>query len=443
MPTLRRPGRLGRQRLGFASLLLVGAWLALPQLAAAQRVVNQPQQVVTVSKGASALLVNPSQIQRFSIGDPSVAEAVVVSPTEVLVNGKALGTTSLLVWDNAGQVKLYSVEVTADAPAIERYLKAILPDQDVDVTASGNVVTLSGEVRDASVADQAVEIAKGSGATIIDNLTTPTSTQVLLKVRFAEVSKSAMKAFRAQFATLNPQRLSDNGDWTGSTSTNPQTGAFDDGVVDFGLFNANSSIEGLIKALSSKGDFRDLAEPNLVTLPGKEASFLAGGEFPYPSVQGGASNGSVSIIFKEFGIKLKFTPTITRNGTIRLHLAPEVSSLDFANALVISGFTIPSLLTRRAETDVEMKDGQYLAIAGLMDNTITDNVTKIPILGDIPILGQFFRSKDARQKRTELLVLVSPHLIQPSDRPTPVPTGEPETWKWYGPLKYPPPAPKR
>ncbi|HET8648944.1 MAG TPA: type II and III secretion system protein family protein, partial [Gemmatimonadales bacterium] len=408
-----------------------------------QRVVNQPQQVVTVSKGASALLVNPSQIQRFSIGDPSVAEAVVVSPTEVLVNGKALGTTSLLVWDNAGQVKLYSVEVTADAPAIERYLKAILPDQDVDVTASGNVVTLSGEVRDASVADQAVEIAKGSGATIIDNLTTPTSTQVLLKVRFAEVSKSAMKAFRAQFATLNPQRLSDNGDWTGSTSTNPQTGAFDDGVVDFGLFNANSSIEGLIKALSSKGDFRDLAEPNLVTLPGKEASFLAGGEFPYPSVQGGASNGAVSIVFKEFGIKLKFTPTITRNGTIRLHLAPEVSSLDFANALVISGFTIPSLLTRRAETDVEMKDGQYLAIAGLMDNTITDNVTKIPILGDIPILGQFFRSKDARQKRTELLVLVSPHLIQPSDRPTPVPTGEPETWKWYGPLKYPPPAPTR
>jgi pilus assembly protein CpaC len=153
-------------------------------------------------------------------------------------------------------------------------------------------------------------------------------------------------------------------------------------------------------------------------------------------VQGGNSN-AVTIIFKEFGIRLHFTPTITRNGSIRLKVAPEVSSLDFSNAIVISGFTIPSLITRRAETEVEMREGQYLAIAGLMDNTFTDNVSKIPVLGDIPILGQFFRSKEARQNRTELLVLVTPKLIRPSDQPIEVPTGEPVTWKWTGFMAIP------
>ena len=401
--------------------------------------VRAPEQVVSVSKGASALLVNTTAIQRFSIGDPAVAEAVVVSPTEILINGKTLGTTSLFLWDNTGTIKLYSIEVTADAPGLQRYLSSVLAGERIDVIASGNVVTLSGTVRDASVANRAVEIAKGSGATIVDNLTTPEAVQVLLRVRFAEVNKSAIKEFRSQLATLNPQDLDSRRDWVGSANTNPQSGGFSDGVVDLGLFNPNASIELLIRALTSKGLLRSLAEPNLIALPGREASFLAGGEFPYPAVQGGAGN-SVSIVFKEFGIRLKFTPTITRGGSIRLKVMPEVSSLDFSNPLIFGGFTIPSLLTRRAETEVEMKNGQYLAIAGLVDNTMTDNMTKVPILGDIPILGQFFRSKDARQRRTELLVLVSPKLILPSDTPALLPTGEPASWKWTGQMKMKGPA---
>jgi len=404
--------------------------------AAAQRVVRAPEQVVSVSKGASALVVNTTAIQRFSIGDPAVAEAVVVSPTEVLVNGKTLGTTSLFLWDNSGNIRLYSVEVTADAPGLQRYLSTVLSGEKIDVIASGNVVTLSGTVRDASVANRAVEIAKGSGATIVDNLTTPEAVQVLLKVRFAEVNKSAIKEFRSQLATMNPQDLNGRtGDWRGFANTDPQSGTFADGVVDLALFNANASIEVLIRALSSKGLLRSLAEPNLIALPGREASFLAGGEFPYPTVQGGGGNNAVSIVFKEFGIRLKFTPTITRGGSIRLKVAPEVSALDFSNPLIFGGFTIPSILSRRAETEVEMKNGQYLAIAGLVDNTLTDNSTKVPLLGDIPILGQFFRSKDARQRRTELLVLVSPRLVLPSDTPALLPTGEPSTWKWSGQMK--------
>ncbi|MEA2712744.1 MAG: pilus assembly protein CpaC [Gemmatimonadales bacterium] len=397
--------------------------------------VRSPEQVVSVSKGASALLVNTTAIQRFSIGDPAVAEAVVVSPTEILINGKTLGTTSLFLWDNTGAIKLYSVEVTADAPGLQRYLSSVLAGEKIDVIASGNVVTLSGTVRDASVANRAVEIAKGSGATIVDNLTTPEAVQVLLNVRFAEVNKSAIKQFRSQLATLNPQHLNDQGDWRGSSNSDPKSGSFADGIVDLGLFNANASIELLIQALTSKGLLKSLAEPNLIALPGREATFLAGGEFPYPAVQGGGSNGAVSIVFKEFGIRLRFTPTITRSGSIRLKVMPEVSSLDFSNPLIFGGFTIPSLLTRRAETEIEMKNGQYLAIAGLVDNTMTDNATKVPILGDIPILGQFFRSKDARQRRTELLVLVSPRLVLPSDTPALLPTGEPANWKWTGQMK--------
>jgi pilus assembly protein CpaC len=416
--------------------------LALPGVAVAQRLVEKPEQVVAVSKGASVLVINQTPLQRFSMGDPGVAEAVVVSPTEVLVNGKNLGTTTLVLWDNAGTPRLYSVVVTADAVGLERYLHTLLPDERIQVTATGNSVTLSGTVHDRSVADRAVEIAKGSGANVIDNMSTPDAVQVKLKVRFAEVNRSAVKSFSSQIATKNIHQLSDKGDWIGSSNTNPQTGGFADGILDFGLFaptitGPNSSLEVLIRALTTKGDFKTLAEPTLIALPGKDASFLAGGEFPYPSVQGGGGGNAVTIVFKEFGIRLHFTPTITRNGSIRLKVMPEVSSLDFANALVFGGFTIPSLLTRRAETEVEMREGQYLSIAGLMNNSWIDNMSKIPILGDLPIIGQFFRSKEARQNRTELLVLVTPSLILPSTAPDALPTGEPRTWKWNGYMAFP------
>jgi pilus assembly protein CpaC len=426
---------LRRVRDHIATVALV-AFSLVPSLAQAQRVVRQPEQVVSVSKGASVLVITQTPLQRFSVGDPAVAEAVVVSPTEVLVNGKTLGTTTLVLWDNANAPRLYSVEVTADAPGLERYLRQLLPDEQINVTATGNSVTLSGTVRDASSANRAVEIARGSGATIIDNLSTPDAVQVLLQVRFAEVNRSVVKSFNVQTLTLNPHKLDDGGDWRGATNGTLDGGALQ-GAIDVGLFSPNASIEALIRALTTKGQFKSLAEPNLIAMPGKEASFLAGGEFPYPSVQGGGASNSVSIIFKEFGIRLHFTPTITRNGSIRIKVAPEVSSLDFANALVISGFTIPSLITRRAETEVEMREGQYLAIAGLMDNTLIDNVSKIPVLGDIPILGQFFRSKEARQNRTELLVLITPKLIRPSDQAIPLPTGEPQTWQWNGFMAMP------
>ncbi len=412
-----------------AGSILIGLGVLAATPVAAQRIVTGAERVVTVSTGASALLVYDGSVQRFSIGEPAVADAVAVSPTEVLVTGKQIGTTSLLVWQPGGRVSMYTVQVTADAPALERYLGALFPDDGIAVSASANTVTLSGRVSTRGVAQQAVEIAKGSGATVIDRLQAPPGRQVLLQVRFAEVTRSAAKEMATALATLNPHELQAdrNSNWFGETVS--------DGLVRLFLSEPNANFDAVIKVLKSRGHFRSLAEPNLLALPGQEASFLAGGEFPYPVVQSGSQSGAVTIVFKEFGIRLKFTPEITAGGSIRLKVAPEVSSLDFANGLSFQGYQIPALLTRRAETEVELRDGQYLAIAGLLDNTWTKNVTKIPLLGDIPILGTFFRSTDAQQNRTELLVLVTPRLVDGTDVAPALPTGEAETWQWDGSLR--------
>jgi pilus assembly protein CpaC len=423
--------------LRFAGLVLIGIWLA-PGAVWAQRVVTQAERVISVSKGASALLINPVPLSRFSVGDPNIAEATVLSPTEVLINGKGLGTTTLLIWDNTGQVRVNSVEVTADAPGLQRFIRQLMPDEDIQITASGNTVTVSGTVKDPNSVARAIDIAKASGATVIDNLVAPQAIQVLLKVRFAEINRTALRDWSTRFATLNPHKLSDKGDWSGTTD--PTVGA---NSITFLLNSGNANLQAFVAAATQKGDLRTLAEPNLMTLPGKEAYFLAGGEFPYPSVQGGSTSGSITVTFKEFGIRLRFTPNIARNGAIRLKMAPEVSSLDFANGLVIQGFSIPSLRTRRAETEVELRQGQYLAIAGLLDNETTRNLTKIPLLGDIPILGELFKSRNIRDRRTELLVLVTPELVQASDTAPKVPTNEPGPppppgpWKREGFLKSP------
>ena len=406
--------------------------LAVPSALEAQRIVSQPQQIISVSKGASALLVNPVAIVRVTIGDPAIANASVVSPTEVLINGAALGSTTLLVWDNAGTPRVYSVEVTADAPALQRYIKALLPDEEILVTSSGNTVTLSGTVKSQISAFRAVQLANTTGATVIDNLFTPPAQQVLLQVRFAEVSKSFTRDFASQLRVVNPHELSDNGDYIGETTS---SGSIDN--ISFFMGDASSNIQAFLTAAATKGDFRSLAEPNLLTLPDREASFLAGGEFPFPTLQAAGANNAVTIVFREFGIKLDFTPTIMKNGAIRLKLAPEVSSLDFANALVIQGFEIPTILTRKAETEVELREGQWLAIAGLMDNNMINNVTKIPLLGDLPIIGELFKSRGVRQRRTELLVLVSPRLVTATDVAQPLPTGEPGDWGMHGDVTKP------
>jgi pilus assembly protein CpaC len=201
------------------------------------------------------------------------------------------------------------------------------------------------------------------------------------------------------------------------------------------VFHDNERLSAFITALQGTGDFKSLAEPNLLALDGIEASFLAGGEFPFPFSSG---DGDISLIFKEFGIRLVFTPKVMNSGNIKLKVEPEVSTLDFASGLQAFGFAIPAILSRRATTEVELKDGQTFAIAGLIDNSITENLSRVPVLGHIPILGKLFQSQNMRQQRSELLVLVTPRLVQPSDEAPPIPTGEPEDWKWKRSLKEAP-----
>lgn len=431
--------RVLRVRAGIAVIASLGVLLLDGAgTAEGQQVVTQAERVISVARGSSALMVNPVPIARFSVGEPDIAQVTILSPTEVLINGKALGTTTLFVWDNQGQVRVYSVEITADAPGLERFLRSLMPDEDITVTASRNAITLSGTVKDPNSVSRAVQMAQTTGATVIDNLVAPPAVQVMLRVRFAEINRTALRDWATRLRVLNPQDISDQGNWSGVTAPSGATT-----TIEFLLDSGNEEIQALVQAAVARGDLRTLAEPNLLTLPGKEATFLAGGEFPYPAVQGGGAAGSVGITFKEFGVRLRFTPQIARNGAIRLRLSPEVSTLDFANGLVISGFEVPSLRSRRADTEVELREGQHLAIAGLLDNESSRNLTKIPILGDIPILGELFKSRALRQRRTELVVVVTPSLVMASDTAPALPTNEPgamppaKPWDWEGNLKPP------
>lgn len=407
---------------------------------------------LTVAAGNSTVLDFPANLQRLSLGDPNVADAVVVSARELVINGKEVGSTTLLTWLQNGQRRSYAVKVIPDAEGLERDLARYFPEQEIHVSATGGTLVLSGTVTDPQVAEKALELAEnrvGEGGTVLDNVVVPDRGQILLKVRFAEVNRSAMRDLGVNFLRAVPEdpfsddigAIGPGGIFSGSPNDEAPTGTLSD-AVNFYLFHEGSSVSAFVEALQTRGLFRSLAEPNLLAVPGDSASFLAGGEFPFPVVQGGGGGGatSVTIQFREFGIRLGFRPTITNSGAIRLKVAPEVSQLDFSQGLQVSGFNVPAILSRRAETTIELRDGQTFAIAGLMDNSWVKNTEKVPFLGDIPILGALFRSESLQQNRTELLVLVTPHLVQPTDEEPAVPTGEPEEWDWSPSMRDWPPA---
>jgi len=414
----------------------LGSALCLTLFAFASGATAQAGQEVVLAVGNSVIIPGGGTLTRVAIGDPNVADATLAGPSEVLVNGVAPGSTSLFIWTQAGTRANYTIRVTLDAPSLEREFAQLFPTEDIRVTSVGRSVILSGQIRDPRVAEKAVTLAGnlGEGVEVMDNLAIPNPGQVLLQVRFAEVSRT----WRRELGPTVVSRDGSNVDVVlgpidnvrpADPESDAQAEVFVD-AVNFFLFHDPSRVAAFIQALQTNGLFKSLAEPNLIAMPAETASFLAGGEFPFPVVQGNQGNNAVTIQFKEFGIRLDFTPFITNSGSIRLRVAPEVSSLDFANGLTISGFRIPSLLSRRASTVVELEDGQTFAIAGLVDNSIVENISKVPLLGDIPILGELFKSRDLRQNRSELLVLVTPRIVQPLDQEPPLPTGEPETWGW-------------
>jgi len=394
--------------------------------------------------GRSTILNVGSPIARVSLTVPDVADAMVTAPSQLLIHGKQPGTISLFVWDRAGAIKTFEVKVRRDLTPLAAHLKQLFPTETITVMGSGKDVVVSGTVSSKYVMEKAADVAAGyvekkeNVVNLLQQQEGVASNQVLLRVRFAEVSRSAMTELGAalftgpggfhdyvarsttqQFAapTLEGTRESIQGPpdrWGGGRDTVSSTG----GTMEFSdflnlfIFNNKYNVGTVVKALQERGLFQSLAEPNLVATNGKEASFLAGGEFPIPVVQGGAQGPSVTIVFKEFGVRLNFTPTVLGGDLINLKVRPEVSALDFNNAIVIEGFRVPALTSRRTETEVELRDGQTFAIAGLMNNSLQDAMRKIPGIGDIPILGWLFKSKAMQKAQTELVVMITPHIVR-------------------------------
>ena len=412
-----------RRTLFLALLCLLGP--AATSRLAAQQVLTQPSRIITIARGGSALVQLAEQVQRLSIADPAIADATAISTREVLINAKTVGTTTLLLWDRTDRVTMMSVVVSPDIGALQRQIETLFPGVPVTLSASGSAIIISGNVRDPHIARRIVEVVKSAGGAVIDNMTGPSARQILLHVRIAEVERSSLSSLSANLRSLNPHNL-------GAAFDDPallDIETLSEGIVKFFLLGDNgSTLEALIRALKTNGYFRSLAEPNLIAIEGEEATFLAGGEFPFPVVQSNAGTNAITIQWKEFGVRLNFTPYITNTGSIRLDVAPEVSALDFANGLTISGHQIPALLTRRVGTSVELRPGQNLAIAGLLDNSKLSEKTRIPILGDLPIIGTFFSSTSSRDRKTELLVVVTPHVVEPVDTLPELPTGDPANW---------------
>ena len=425
-----------RVRLGLIVLLTATTGingLAQAPAQAPQVIQDGPVTRVILTAGRSMVLPTEFNVTRIAITNPAVADATVVAPREILIDGKTAGTISLIIWGDAQRTQ-YDLVVEQPVASLQQQLQALFPGEGIQVSVSDNATILSGSVSSTNVMLRAAEIAQAAGTdrAVINMLQVPggsESQQVLLQVRFAEVNRRALRELGVSLFTSG---RGIGNTWGRATTQQYSAPGFDNlestkldgevvaqsGELTFGDFlnlfflNAKYDVGALIRALQSSGQFQSLAEPNLIAYNNQEASFLAGGEFPVPVVQG--SSGSVSVQFKEFGIRLTFKPTIAGD-VIRLKVSPEVSALDFANGVSLGGFRIPALTTRRATTDVELRDGQSFAIAGLLDNISQEDRAAIPILSRIPIIGYLFRSKAERAEQTELMVLITPRLVQPLD----------------------------
>jgi pilus assembly protein CpaC len=401
---------------------------------------GEAPQILHLMVGRSLVITSPTRIKRVSVADPTIADAIVVSPTQVVVNGKSPGGVSLLLWDDSDQSQAFEVSVDIDILSLAQKIHEVFPNEPVQIETSKDSVILSGHVSSKTVADKILEVVKNATPKVTSLITTPAVQpgEILLEVKFAELDRSKSNQFGLNILSLpgaknigaistqefGPPSYSGtvtSGSNTTTTSTATSTTTTTNGftvnnLLNIFLYRPDINLAATIQALQQENILQILAEPNLLTASGKDAAFLAGGQFPYPVLQStGGSSGyaGITIQFKEYGVRLDFTPTIMEDGLIHLKVAPEVSSLDFTNALTIQGFTIPALSTRRVESEMDLRDGQSFAIAGLIDNQVQKQLSKIPGIGDIPILGKLFQSYSTTKSNDELLIIVTPRIVHP------------------------------
>lgn len=391
--------------------------------------------------GGSMAIDCPNEIARLAISNPEVVDAVVLNGRELLLQAKGQGTATVILWTKSGERIYYKASVNADLEPLRRLLKETFPKEAIQVHAGRDAIALTGKVSSQKVAEMAAALAASVAKSVVNNLEVPApeaTKQILLRVRFAEVDYSKASALgvnllstgaantparvtTGQFSAPAPEKIFNGQDLSGITGTVPghaggTTSNFSlSDALNIFAFRPDLNLGAFIKALQTEGVLQILAEPNLVTSDGKEASFLVGGEFPVPIVQGGANVGAVTVQFREFGIRLTFLPEVTSLQTIKLHVKPEVSALDFANGVSMSGFNIPALTTRKMETHIELSQGQSFVIAGLIDDRVTENLSKVPGLAAIPVLGTLFKSRQETKSKTDLIVLVSPEIVHPTE----------------------------
>ena len=384
---------------------------------------TQSAEDLRITVGKSIVIDYPGDIRQISTSNPEVVDASPVTTREILMSGKGLGSATMVVWSKADQRMFYNVTVELNLEPLRRILQDTFPDEKIDVRSSRDSISLNGTVSSKDVAERATALSATFAKTVVNNLAIsgPIEKQILLRVKFAELDLSKAQQYGVNILSTGALNTI-GGITTGQFNSGsiapgvggaPTTVTITDALNFFALRPGGLNIAAFLRDLETNNVLQILAEPNLVTTNGKEANFLVGGELPVPVLQGGANSGAVTIQYKEFGIRLRFTPVITGNKTIKLDLRQEVSTVDFANAVSLSGFLIPAFSTRRAETNVELGDGQSFVVAGLLDRRETSAMTKLPFISSIPVLGSLFKSKTENKNNTELVMLVTPEVTEP------------------------------
>ena len=390
--------------------------LPLPALGDVEIMNSEAPGVIRIVLDKSTILSTDKPVSRVSLAQPGAASIVVLSPTQIYITGQELGTTTLTLWEGKNVSAVYDLVITPDVTRLKRMIHEILPEErNVQVLSSGESITLSGYVTNTGNLTSVLSLAEAEAPEKVVNLLRVDGVQqVMLEVRVAEMSRSALKRMGVNLAATisNFTVYSFLNNLTSLNSEGTLINLTDriNGVAQYN--SGSTSISGMIDALKMHGLARLLAEPNLTCVSGESADFLVGGEIPVP-IPG--SLGSVSIEYKPFGIGLQFTPTVISSGAINLQVSPEVSELDYTNAVSYDGYDIPAIKTRRASTVVDLADGQSFAIAGLISESMKENNHRFPVLGDVPILGTLFRSTDYSKDKTELVIIVTAHLVKPLD----------------------------
>lgn len=383
--------------------------------------------IVQVEAGTHKLVRESAQIKRVAVGDPAIADVNVINGREVLVSGKKIGLTSLMVWTGATPVE-YRIRVGA----IKDPAAPVINDPELGGAVVEKGYSLQGRLPNLTAHRRAALAAANGKDAAADSSVVELDTQVTTQIKIAEVNRTVAQRYGFNFfknvanttAGISPPGVLGGVASNGSGGFQLNSGSGFVPLQDaFNLVfgNAANGLLGVLSVLEGKGMARVLAEPSLTAMSGQTASFLAGGEFPIPVAQGSGSSSAITIVYKEFGVRVNLTPTVIAKDRIALKVAPEVSDLDFTAAVTLNGVSVPALNVRRTDTTVELGDGESFVISGLVSSNLVQNVDKVPWLGDIPILGAFFKSASVDRTSRELIMIVTPHLVRPLARAAQLP----------------------